>query len=1028
MRVQVRISLVALVVSAIVVLATGVSAASAAEGSIEKFFAGNCKEETCGKNAEPPKTEKEEAEQGYRVDGGFVPFGVTDFTLKTEHDVNLGGLEVPVGFGVKGSLKNLRVDTPAGLVTNPQAVTRCSLKDFNDFEAEPKRHLFLAPLCPESSIIGKNEVETLNETGERVKLTGNVYNLEQANGQGSTFGVALLAVAEEPVKHIPSLFAHTIIQGSVEYNTDYHDYFVINEIPEGLFQSRLVFFGHENKDKVGTKFGFIRNPTRCTKAGPETVTTLTAEFGHEVQHVPYQTRVGIEEPCGPKTLPFNPKFTLTAETTQSDAADGITAELSNMHPEDGTEPDSADVESVTVKMPEGMTINPSSAAGLEACTPSQAGASALEVRELKIPKLKAIGCPSGSRLGTFNLEVPTLPEGALQGPIFLAEENGNGQREAITKAPYHIYVDAESARYGVRVLLKGTITPEPSTGQLTATFEKTPQAPFTNATLLFKSGMFAPIANPLLCQNGKLETTLVSYTGLALPGESLYTTTGCPTGVPSFEPVQSTVALPGTAGAESNFIFSLTRPEGQQYVKAIKTVLPPGVVGKIPSVTRCSDAQAKAGTCPESSQVGTVRVLAGSGMPFPLTGKVYLTEQLEGAPYGLSIVVPVVAGPVNLGNEVTLARIEVEPATARVVVSEVLPTIKAGIPVRLRSLSVDIDRPNYIINPTSCSKFETESLVTPVTGPAAANGNAVKATSPFQVEGCSSLAFKPAFTASTSGKPSKANGASLVTTITQAPGQANIKSVFVQLPKQLPSRLTTLQQACLLKVFEANPLNCAKESPGSEVGSAEAVTPVLPNVMKGPAFLVSHAGEEFPSLELVLEADGVRVIVEGKTHIKNGITTTNFESTPDVPVSSITVNLPLGPHSALATEKLNTNLCTAKLVMPTKITGQNGVVVNQNTIIAPTGCGVQIIGHKLVRNAVLLTVQTYEAGRITGSGSGLSTARRTLGSASKAATLKIPLSRRSLSRRRPFKVKVRVAFAPKKKGGKSSSATVTVKV
>ncbi len=206
--------------------------------------------------------------------------------------------------------------------------------------------------------------------------------------------------------------------------------------------------------------------------------------------------------------------------------------------------------------------------------------------------------------------------------------------------------------------------------------------------------------------------------------------------------------------------------------------------------------------------------------------------------------------------------------------------------------------------------------------------------------------------------------------MTATPGQANIKSVFVTLPKLLPSRLTTLQKACLAKTFEQSPKACLAESPGAEVGTASAVTPVLPNVMTGPAILVSHAGEEFPSLELVLEADGIQVIVEGKTHISKGITTTNFATTPDVPVSSITVNLPTGPHSALTTEQLNTNLCTAKLVMPTKITGQNGVVVEQNTVIAPTGCGVQIKSHKIVGNNVVLTLQTYAAGRITGSGPG----------------------------------------------------------
>ncbi len=195
--------------------------------------------------------------------------------------------------------------------------------------------------------------------------------------------------------------------------------------------------------------------------------------------------------------------------------------------------------------------------------------------------------------------------------------------------------------------------------------------------------------------------------------------------------------------------------------------------------------------------------------------------------------------------------------------------------------------------------------------------------------------------------------------------------------------------------------------------------------MTGPAYLVSHGGEAFPDLELVLEADGVRVIVDGKTDIKKGITTTNFKSTPDVPVSSVTVNLPLGPHSALTTEKLSTNLCTAKLVMPTTITGQNGKVVKQNTIIAPTGCGVQILRHRIVGNTLLLTVETYSAGRVSASGSGLSTVRRKLNAASKATTLRIRLSSRGRSRRRPFKVKVKVGFVPKK--GARSTATVRVK-
>ena len=235
----------------------------------------------------------------------------------------------------------------------------------------------------------------------------------------------------------------------------------------------------------------------------------------------------------------------------------------------------------------------------------------------------------------------------------------------------------------------------------------------------------------------------------------------------------------------------------------------------------------------------------------------------------------------------TRSTINIDPSTARVTAESVLPTIVKGIPIRLRSLSVNVNRQGFLLNPTNCAVEATESALTSTFG-AVQSG----LSNPFQASGCSSLGFKPWFRAATSAKHSKTQGASLVTTLKVPGGQSNIKSVFVTLPKQLPSRLTTLQKACLAR-FEANPLNCEKESPGSEVGTATAITPVLPVPMKGPAILVSHEVKNSRDLELVLEGEGVRVILEGKTKIKNGITTTNFASTPDVPVSSVTVNLPL---------------------------------------------------------------------------------------------------------------------------------------
>jgi hypothetical protein len=1003
MRFHVRISILTFVVAALVA-ALAPTAAQAGSLGVEKFFAGNCENNKCGEGAEEPD-EAKEATEGFREAGGKVPFGVTDFRLKSvEVPEELNG-KIPGQFVPDGSVQNLRVDVAPGVVTNPQAVTRCSINDFTSTQVAAG--VFFESTCPESSVIGENFVETavIGEeapfTGDIVdaKLKGKVYNLEQGSGLGSEFGVALYLEKEVAGK---KLYAHTIIEGNVEWANNYHDYFLIKNVPKGLIESRLVFEG-----TTPTTTGFLRNPTACTKPGLETTTTLTAEpyAGEGSTEVrPYTNKVGSTG-CG---LNFGPSLELKPETSTSDKPDGITTVVTAAHPPKISEPDTADLSTAKVILPEGMTINPSAAAGLAGCTRKQIG---IETRNSE-------ECPATSRIGTVELEVPTLPAHSLSGPIFLGQPEG----KPIEGPPYTIYLDAESARYGVKVRIEGTVTPNSTTGQLETTFKDTsqtpnniPQAPFNEAILHFNGGAFAPIANPLKCETGKLKSEFTPFSGSLISPvsfESGFSTENCSS--PQFAPTQTTSVIPPAGGSDTGFAFNLTRPEGQQYVEKLTTTLPEGLVGKIPTVTQCTEAQASAtqesgAGCPEGSWIGTVRVTAGSGEPYPFTGNVYLTGPYQGAPYGLAIKVPTVAGPFNLGEEITRAKISVEPYSARVVVSSTLPTIKGGIPIRMRSLSVDVSRPNYILNPTNCQVEAVESTVVSTLGTSAS------LASPFQVEGCSGLAFKPTFTAKTTGKTSKANGASLETTINQPAGQANIKSVLVTLPKQLPSRLSTLNKACPEATFAANPYSCPA---GSFVGTARANTPVLPTKMVGPAIFVSHGGEAFPDLDLVLEADGIRVIVVGNTKITKGITTTNFATTPDVPVSSITVNLPTASNSALAA---NGNLCVPTLVMPVVITGQNGVQVKQNTKIAITGCGVQVVGHKLVGRTAYLTIKTFAAGRISSSGSGVGRTSRSLSGASNATTLKV-----SVSRGRPHKTKIRVGFLSKKKGVGNSSATVTV--
>ena len=384
----------------------------------------------------------------------------------------------------------------------------------------------------------------------------------------------------------------------------------------------------------------------------------------------------------------------------------------------------------------------------------------------------------------------------------------------------------------------------------------------------------------------------------------------------------------------------------------------------------------------------------------------------------MTVVVNAEVGPFSLGNVITRAGIEVDPFTARVTVASNVPTIFKGIPLRLKTLNVAITRQGFLVNPTNCGALTTNTTLT------STFGATQSLSTPFQATGCSSLAFKPSFSVSTNAKTSRKNGPPLVVKVGYPAGsQANIKSVFVTLPKQLPSRLSTLKNACREAVFNASPWNCPANS---RVGGATAFTPTLPAKLTGPAFFVSHGGAAFPDLDLVLVGNGVETILVGNTNISKGITSTKFAALPDVPVSRFEMNLSRGPNSALAAIG---NLCKPTLVMPTTITAQNGKVTKQNTRISVSGCPVAILAHRVSGHRAILTVKAPAAGRVSGGGSKLKTVYRHPGKAQKV-TLEVPLSNAGVSAlaRGPLVVRVRVGFIPKAKGPSSVAyATVVFK-
>jgi hypothetical protein len=899
---------------------------------LAKWEAGTCKIESCNLQGRNPGAEF------YTQAAGHPNFGITNFAFDYKTAALTGAREP------EGHVADVRVDLPPGLAVDPEAVQQCPEATVEEFK------------CPAASQVGEEEAVGTAELVLGLKTTVTerfgVYDVQRRSGEAARFGVEVksetLALAETATGH--KLQSVIYLEGALSWHAeaqdsenagvasgDYHEFFKIREVPEEpeIVQSKLIFWGVPHEHQAAADDAFLTMPSSADAcAVPQSTWLHVSSHEDPDEFIAQRTETRLEDGtpltatgCG--ELAFAPSLALSAGTTAADQPDGASVDLHV--PQATTEPsqpDAPDVQNVEVQLPEGMTLNPAAANGLGACTNAQAGIEAGGVASEATP-----ACPPASQIGTASIDAPGIPDGSLSGGVYVGSQEGTDPESG---GEYRVFLIAEAPSYGVGVRLEGRVGANAQTGRLTARFADAPQVPFEDFAVNLRGGPRAPLANPLSCGAAQPAASVVPYSGqpATAAASSGFTVTGasggsCPS-PPPFALGQSTSLTPARAGATGgSFTFDLARGDGEQYLGQVRTVLAPGLVGLIPSVALCGEAQANAGTCAAASQIGTASVSAGAGSePYAFTGTVYLTGPYGGSPYGLSVVVPAVAGPFDLGTVVVRAGVGVEPYSGRVVVSTPVPAIEGGVPLRLKTLGVTVDRPGFLVNPTSCAPLNVESTLTSTFG-------ALQAlTSGLQVGECNKLGFTPKLSAHSHAHPTRMGGASLEVTVTQRAGQANIRELQLQLPKRLPARQSTLKQACLAASFELGgdpPGQCA-----ARVGSARVSTPVLAGELKGNAYLVSHGGAAFPDLDVVLEGDGVKVVLVGHTHISTkGVTTSTFENLPDVPVRSVTVSLPVGPRSLLSA---NGSLCKAKLSAPTTIVAQDGAKLTPPTQIAVRGC------------------------------------------------------------------------------------------
>jgi hypothetical protein len=935
----------------------------------------------------------------------------------------------------EGDVKNVELQLPPGFAGDPDATPRCTYQEFSSTLEGG------SGACPNDTAVGfsTSYLGDLNSPGDASAVSYPVYNLVPPRGVAAEFGfivsgktpvllatsvrtgrdygldsgasnviqAAIIAASKVTIWGVPAATSHNPWRGSCLYtakgSTSPIDTvgFGLREGEEEL-EGPLHYAGSTPEEDEGVAesaceapaeqempLPLLTNPTSC---GVPRTATLNVENWEEERA---SRTVSLPPLTGCENLEFNPKIEVKPGSEAGSTPTGLNVDLKV--PQEGTESAEgraeATVKDTTLTLPAAMRLNASAVDGLQACSIPQVGFERFE----ELPSVPGVqsalygpgapSCPEPSKLANVRIKSPDL-EGELEGGVYLASpQNFPGVAENPFSSLLAMYLIAEEPKTGVLVKLAGKVTPNLETGQLTTSFESTPQLPFSDLKLEFFTGERASLSTPTLCGTYTTEATFTPWSGTPpVTRTSSFQVASGPGGSACTSPQQFAPSMTaGTsdinAGAFSGQLTTvISRQDADQALGSVQVKLPGGLAGIIAGVPQCGETEANAGTCPQSSEIGETTASVGLGNdPYTVTGgKVYLTGPYQGAPFGLSIVTPAVAGPFNLGNVIVRAKIEINPRTAQVTVSTgALPHIIDGIPLEIKHVNVTINRPGFAFNPTSCEPLQITGTVTSDESISAA------VSSPFQAANCANLKFTPTVSVATGSHASKADGASLSFKIAYPQGalgaQAWVNETKFVIPRQLPARLTTLQQACLQATFETNRAACPVHS---KIGTAVVHTQVLPVPLEGPVYFVSYGNAKFPDVVIALSGDNVNVELIGETYIHDNITSATFTNLPDVPFENVEVNLPTGEYSefgAYTSAQHPYQLCGVKLNVPTFFKAQNGLEIHQETPVAVNNCPTtpSIQSTTLKKHTLTLTVYVPAAGKLKITAPGLTTTTKT---------------------------------------------------
>ena len=837
--------------------------------------------------------------------------------------------------GAPEAVQNVIFNGPTGVFGNPRAITQCTQPDF------------ALDQCPPNSQAGLITVRASYKGNPNYLLgTAPIFSLVPSEGETARFSFVV------PVLDIP-----IAIPVAVRTTTDYGLRFTVQDITQltPLSAANMTFWGFPaEKTHNSERFpkGTPGNPTGCpeeegvgciatptedsivpepltdsptTCTGKELTSTLEVQTYQDPEN---RSRAQASYPPveGCQNEVFKPVLQASPTTTETDSASGLNIDLRS--PQFLTYADSpSEIRAATLTLPPGFTVNPDAADGQTACTEAEA----------KFQSEAPGECPDSSKIGTFSIGTPALPE-RLEGSVYIGEPKPGDQ--------YRLFLNASG--FGINSKLVGSVRPNPLTGQLTAEFPNLPQAPFEDFELHLFSGERSLMATPDICTIYTVAATFYPWdatqaeqTSTQIFGlESGPHGTNCPGQVRPFNPTLLAGTSNATAGAFSSFSLRLNREDGDQNLANVNFTMPPGLTGNLHGITYCSDADIAAATatlgrteesnpsCPTSSEIGTSNVAAGPGThPFHAYGKIYLAGPFQGAPLSLVVVTPALAGPYDYGTVVVRVALHIDPLDAHVIAdSEKVPEIIGGIPLRLRSIQVNIDKPNFLINPTNCSTFDVASQGV------GDQGTVANFTSPFQAVNCETLPFAPNMSIAQLGGHKftrRSQDPSLAIDLNTRPGDANIKAITVTLPKAFEIDQRHLGNLCDRTELASD--QCAGRQP---IGEAMTETPLLEKPLKGPVYAVSGYGV-LPHLAFILGGQVTLIPEAESSSVQNGRLKTIVPVIPDAPIGNFRFTLFGGSQGYLSNTQ---NLCSVPTVSSIEFSAQNGKKLTQQ-VKTKTTCG-----------------------------------------------------------------------------------------